>query len=342
MKYSIKSFGNYKDQEYHEIIITNDDVNISFSDFGARINQWKINNEQIILGYQDVHQAILGETYYYGATLGRVAGRIDKAEFSIDGQQYLLTKNNGDNQLHGGGGLSDKKWTYEIEETDDAITVTFEIVDQHLSDGYPGNLHIKVRHRYNVNNQWSVHYEAISDQKTIFNPSNHVYFNLNGNNTKNILNHDLWIDADAYLPVRADGVPTGEIVSVDGSAFDLRKPTRLASIVTSEDDQIILKKGLDHPFKLNGKQTPILKLVSEDNHRSISVTTDRSGVVVYTHNYADVPLDIWGNPLQVFAGVAIETQEFPDAVHHENFGSTVLKANEKFKATTTYQLAYES
>ena len=342
MEYSIKHFGRLNETDLDLIQITNDDVTVSFTNLGARINQWKIGSDNIILGFDNPEQAAIGKGYYYGASIGRIAGRITGGKFSINETTYQLPLNEGTNHLHGGpNGFDLKRWDYDIQQTEDAIQISFSLLVKDGENHFPGNLDVQVIHSYSVNNEWSVTFKAKSDKDTLFNPTNHVYFNLNGSVTKPILNHQLTIEADRYVPVKADGTPVGHLEKVEGTAFDVRDGKLIGEQFKLEDAQVTLKDGFDHPFVFedNASDTPVILSVPELNRR-IEVSTDRDAVVVYTHSVVDPQMQIWGEDLRQYAGVTLETQTIPDAVNHEGFGDDVLRRDEAFEGTTVYRLVY--
>lgn len=342
MDYTIKKYGSYNGKEYDLIQITNNDVIITFTNLGARINQWKVGSDNLILGFDNPQEAEKGKGYYYGATIGRIAGRISKGQFSIDGNDYQLPLNEGDNHLHGGSnGFDLRYWEYDIIQTDSEISITFSLTDQDGENGFPGTLEAQVIHTYTVDNEWKITYKATSDADTLFNPTNHVYFNLNGTHTVPILNHQLKIEADKYVPVKAEGTPVGELSSVEGTAFDVREGKQIGDQFKLNDAQVELKNGFDHPFVIqaDASDTPIVLSVPVLN-RSIEVSTDCESVVVYTHSVVDPPMEIWGEELHQYAGVTLETQTIPDAVNHGAFGNDILRKGTQFESATTYKLVY--
>lgn len=340
MDYSVKKFGHYKGQDFDLIEIKHEDVTISFTNLGARINQWCIGSDNLILGVDDPQQAAIGKGYFYGTSVGRIAGRISGGKFSIDGQSYQLPQNEGENHHHGGpNGFDLKYWDYEVVEDADTISIVFSLTDEDGENGFPGRLQAQIIHTYSNNHEWMVTYKATTDKDTLFNPTNHVYFNLNGDHTHSVLNHQLQIDADRYVPVNADGTPIGVLEEVAGTAFDLRQGQLIGDQYNLNNSQIVLKRGFDHPFVLNkdGSDTPIILSAAD---RRIEVSTDRDAVVVYTHNFVDPPMAIWGSELQQYAGIALETQSIPDAINHPGFGNNILRANEEFESQTVYKLVH--
>lgn len=340
MDYTITSFGQAHDKEYDLITITNKDVTVSFSNLGARINQWQIGTDNIILGFDNPEEAIRAKGYYYGATIGRVGGRISQGSFTMDGTGYQLAQNEGQNHLHGGpNGFDLKTWGYEIQEDEDAIHIDFSLIDEDGNNGYPGKMIIHVIHSYYTDNRWTITYKAQSDKDTLFNPTNHVYFNLNGTPSEPIINHHLQIVADEYVEVQADGIPL-QRSSVDNSAFDLRHGPLIEEQFKLIDPQLQLKDGYDHPFVLRdeAKDTSRIILAQKELNRSIEVTTDRDAVVVYTHNVISPAMDIWQVPLQKYSGIALEAQTLPDAINHDDFGDSVLRKGQEFYSQTSYKL----
>lgn len=340
MEYKITQFGTYKGKDYDLIQISNGDIVISFTNLGARINQWTIGSDNLILGFDNPHEADKGKGYYYGASIGRIAGRISEGNFIIDGKEYQLPLNEGDNHLHGGpNGFDLKYWDYDITQTNSEISITFNFTDQDGENGFPGSLKAQVIHTYTAYNEWKVTFKAEADKDTLFNPTNHVYFNLNGSHSKSILNHELKIEANSFVPVKADGTPVGEFKDVDGTAFDVRDGKMIGDLFALNDAQVELKDGFDHPFVIqdDASESPIILAVPELNRR-IEVSTDRNSVVVYTHNVVDPPMTIWGEELKPYAGITLETQTIPDAINHEGFGNDVLRQGDQFESSTVYKL----
>lgn len=347
MKVQIKPFGQLNGQSFDEIFIQNNQgVVISFSDLGARINRWQVPTadgqlDDIILGYDNAEQTLAGRTYYYGATIGRIAGRIKKGVFRLNNKNYKLDINNNSHHLHGGqDGYDIQKWSYNILEGDQQISVIFDYVEKDGTSGFPATIHNRVTHTFDEDNNWTIDYFAKTDGTTIYNPTNHVYFNLNGSQHSSIKNHIFEVKASKYLPTQADAIPTGEIESVDRTPFDLRTPTVFGDLFTSDHPQFRLVDGFDHPFVLDENSPYALRILHPENQRSIVVTTDRPVVVIYTHSAVPVSMPIWGHDLEPYAGVAIETQAAPDAINRPQFGSVTLEKDETFESTTRYHLSF--
>lgn len=345
MKYSIHSFGDYNGESYEEIQITNDHgQTIGFSNLGARITRWDVpsttgQTENIILSYADARDVFENHDFYYGATVGRVAGRIADASFDIDHKHYEVDRNDGNNQNHGGQNAMDiAKWAYTISQNnDDAIAVTFDHTDPAGYNGYPGNLHVQVTHRFDNENRWTVAYKASTDEPTLCNLTNHVYFNLNGDNQAPITNHVLAVDARHYLPIRTDSIPTGELAPVEDCAFDLLHGIRYSDVLGRFlDSDLHMTSGFDHPWLLTHRHDTVASVTLPERHRKIAVATDQPNLVIYTHN-ADEP----SHPLQSrsssrYAGLTFETQIAPDAVHQPSFGNVILYPGETYQQNTSF------
>lgn len=348
MQVSVKPFGSYQGKDYHEILITSPTgTQISFCDLGARINRWGILNEkghyeQIILGHQNAEEVFVSGSYY-GATVGRVAGRIKKGQFSIDGKDYQVEQNDKDNHLHGGiDGLDLAQFNYEILEEEGTVKLIFTTIDPDGHNHYPGQVNLKVVHTYDQDDRWTVTYEATSDQATLFNPTNHVYFNLNGDNQAPISNHHLTVKAPTYLPLAPDTTPLGHEASVAGTVFDLRKGQDLATVLQADEPQFAFTKGFDHPFIVKDQPGPQAILSLEAKGRSLQVRTDQVALVIYTHGYPAAIDKIWGQPLGQYAGITFESQNLPDAINNPLYGDTVLRPGQTYRAHTSYRLVRDA
>jgi len=343
MEVRVENFGNYEGNDYDEIIIQEDSIfEISFSNLGARINSWKVPNEagefeSIIMGYDDATHVFEAADYFYGATIGRVAGRIDSGRFELEGETHQLPLNDDDHHLHGGPNSLDLQiWDYEIVENGDKVDVIFKYTDETGTNGYPGNLDIEVTHTVSADNKWTVSYKATTDQTTLFNPTNHVYFNLNGDNQKTIENHVITIYADNFLPVDDGNVPTGEIRRTTSPAFDLKNGEKFGDLLESDDEQFSIHQGFDHPFLLNENENHQTKITVPERARSLYMKTDEPAVVVFTQNEIPTPTKVWGNPVQIYSGITLETQKEPDAINQPNFSSIVLEPGEVYESQTEY------
>ncbi len=343
MKYWIESFAINDRKFVDEIFIENSMGNrVSFLNLGARINRFLVrdNNrlENIILGYSSIDELLNGRSYYYGATIGPVAGRIAGGKFSLNNKEYQLDLNDGDNHLHGGQhGYDIQVFDYSIEKRENEISIIFQLTNIDKKINYPGNTNFILKHTFDEDNKWTIDYSVTAESDTLVNPTNHVYFNLNGDNSKPVINHILHANIEGMIKLEEDGIPTGNVFLDEGTVMDLNKPQSINEIVHSEHIDIKTFKGLDQPFKLDNEKQPVVTLLNNDNGRMIKVYTDAPVAILYTHNKIDTSMKIWGRELLPFAGLAIECQGFPDAINHDDFGNTVLKAGETFISKTVYQ-----
>lgn len=337
MKYREKNIGTFNGESVSEIEITNDLGNsLVFWSLGARINKFNINYiGNIVLSYKNIDQLINNRSYYFGATIGRVAGRITNSKFTLNNVKYQLDANEGVNHLHGGqSGYDLRNWAYEIKESDSEIKLIFSLLDKERDNYYPGDLEIKVIHSFNNDNEWTVEYKARSNKDTIVNPTNHVYFNLNGEKSS-ISNHLLTIPSTEVLETNDDSTPNGKRQSVLGTDIDFNKAVSMEKIFESNHPEVLKNKGLDTIYALDNTKPIILENPSKNIN--LEINTDRTCLIVYTLNKInkDCSMDLCKHQ-----GIALETQLFPDAINHEGFGNKILKKNEDFYSRTIYKLKY--
>ena len=335
-------FASYKSRDIVSIKLENSKGNsISLINLGARINKFLVKREDgkfdnIILGYDNIKDMLYARSYFYGASIGRVGGRISKASFNIDNINYNLDKNDGKNHLHGGkNGYDLRIWDYEIKNQKDCAKVIFSLKDKSLGEiYYPGNIDIKIIHSFNEDDVWTIEYKYKTDQTTIANPTNHVYFNLNGNNSQNILNHELRIKANNYVSVDKEGIPIS-IESVANTPYDLNDFKKIEDIVNTSHYEIINNKGLDNPFILNQNSNQLI-LKNPSNRRKISLSTDRPSLVVYTHGKIGENIKVWGNNVRPYSGIALETQYLPDSINRRDFNDIIIKPGRVYRSITKY------
>lgn len=331
MQVEIRPFGH----GYDEIILYNNEAMISFSNLGARINRWKVGGIDLVLGSASAEQVMSEDFRYFGATIGRVAGRIKGAQIELSGRTYPLDANEGTNTLHGGRSSYDlASWDYTVHPIASGVEVCFTYVDPDGANGFPGEVKVEVTHRYESNHRWTVSYRAEASQETVFAPTNHAYFNLSGKNRTDLFKHRLYVPANDYLPLDEAGLPLGKQEAVEGTAFDLRDGPYLGDVIQAKDTQIQNKKGLDHPFSLQAEKEIRLSY----GGRELSCQTDQPFVVLYSLNHVEEGLNVWGEPLHAYHGLAIETQVVPDAIHlGEAYGKMCLQAGEVYRSQTSYQ-----
>lgn len=326
---------------YQLITIKNESgFHLSVTDLGARIVSLG-HDKELVLGFDSADE-YLEKDAFIGASIGRTAGRIENGRFTLDGQEYQVAIHpETGHSLHGGQpGFETKKWDYTIENGDEEASIIFTLTSPDGEHGFPGELKIEVRHTLTQDNVWRVTTKGISDQTTLFNPTNHVYFNLNGDVTEAIDEHKLWLNSDAFAFLRPDTIPTGEIVNSVGTPFDFQSEKAMADVFNSDFEQKNQCNGLDHPFFLKEKdlQKPAARLTSPDGNIELIVSTDSSSVVIFTANFGEDGPEMHGDKLAHHGGITFETQIAPGAEQFPEFGSIKLPENETFETTTEYKI----
>lgn len=287
------------------------------------------NPVDVVLGY-DTLEEYVSCNCYFGATIGRFANRIKGAQFQLNGQTYELFANNGTNHLHGGKhGFN--KYVWEGQEVGDRVV--FSRVSPDGEEGYPGNLSIRVTMGWK-NNSLVIEYEAETDRDTVVNLTNHSYFNLNGAGNGNINQHLLEIKADRYTLNGPDCTPTGEIVCVDGSAMDFRTPKTIGRDAGKDEPCVKFFNGYDSNFVLSGH--PIATAVGDITSIQLIADTDQPGVQLYTGNILSGRKGKDGKIYDFRGGFCLETQHFPDSIHHPEWPTCILRVGEKFHSVTSY------
>lgn len=295
----------------------------------------------VVLGYDSL-SSYLAASPYLGSIIGRYGNRIAKGKFTLDGKTYTLATNNGVNHLHGGiKGFDKQIWqARSVEETNQvSLELTYQSKDG--EEGYPGNLSAKVIYTLNNENDLKIDYSATTDRKTVCNLTNHVYFNLAGSGT--ILNHQLQVDADAFTPVDATLIPTGEIRAVANTPFDFRQATAIGARIEQNEEQLKFGNGYDHNFVLNnfnGQLRKVAVLAEPTTGRVVEVRTTEPGLQFYTGNFLDGTHI--GKNNQAYArrtGLCLETQHFPDSPNQPGFPSVVLEPNQTYTSQTVYHFA---
>lgn len=296
----------------------------------------------IVLGYNDV-DSYVAKSNYFGATVGRYANRIAKGQFTLDGKTYTLPINNNGQSLHGGTQGFDKHlWTIVKVESGATSSVTLAYTSADGEMGYPGKLDATATYALDETGVLRVDYRATTDKPTIVNITNHSYFNLGGEASGHtILDERLTLPAQAYTPVDAVLIPTGELRKVEGTPFDFRTPRRIGDRVRDgRDEQIHFGQGYDHNFVLDKGNGPLHLAARVEDPRSgrvMEITTDQPGVQFYSGNFLDgTAVGKSGHSYRQSDAIALEPQVFPDTPNHPAFGSARLDPGQTYHSTIVY------
>ena len=310
------------------------------SDFGGAVVNLYVkdrdgNERDVVLGYDNL-AGYEKNACYFGMLIGRSGNRIGGGRFSIDGVEYQLDNNERANHLHGGFAGFDKK-LWHAEQTENSLKLTLFSPDG--DQKYPGNLVACVVYTVTQDNALQIEYSGMSDRKTIFNMTNHAYFNLGGQDEPTILDHVMRIDADAITAIDEGLIPTGELMPVNGTPFDFRSPKKIGRDIGADHAQIKVAGGFDHNYALCGGSTAA-EAFCEASGISMKVATDLPGMQLYTGNFLDENVTMKGsrraNKNRAFC---LETQYFPDAVNHANFESPVIEAGQYKEYYTRFEFS---
>ena len=286
-------------------------------------------------------EGYLNNSPHFGGIIGRYANRIAKGQFKLDDATYKLTRNDGQNTLHGGAkGFDQAVWRAETFEKEDSVGVIFTYASKDGEEGFPGNLQTRVTYTLTDKNELSFDYHATTDKATVVNLTQHAYFNLAGDGNGDVLGHEVTIYANEYTPVNRTLIPTGKIESVTDTPFDLRNKVVIGSRINSDNEQLKLGLGFDHNFVIRRKEPGLVLAarVSEPTTRRVmEVRTTEPGVQFYTGNHLDDKLPAKpGKPYGKHSGFCLETQHFPDSPNQPAFPSTVLRPGEEYNSRTVY------
>ncbi len=330
-----ESFGIVKDTEVFLYTISSDKLIARISDFGATIVQLFYcdgdNRTNMVCGYDSVEPYIMNDSYM-GAVVLPCANRTRNASFKLNGKEYHLQQNDGKNNLHSSlpDGSAQAIWSVE-NYADNSLTLKLSYGDGEL--GFPGNRVFMVTYEIN-NNELSISYSAISDQDSVFNPTNHSYFNLNGKGT--VLDHELKIYADNFTPNDSTSVPVGSICPVENTPFDFREFKPIGKDINQDHEQLIFGKGYDHNWLINGFDGSvklIAELYSPANDLLLKTYTCCPGIQVYTANYLN------NDKYSYRDAVCLETQYTPDAINLDNMVKPILKAGKWCTLVTKYAVS---
>lgn len=287
-----------------------------------------------VTGYQESKEP------YFGATIGRVANRIAKGKFNLDGNTYTLFTNDGPNTLHGGKkGFQDVVWD---AKQINGNTLELQYLSKDMEEGFPGNLNVKVTYELQEDNGLKISYHATTDKNTVVNLTNHAYFNLNGEDSGSILGHTVQIKADKYTPVDETLIPTGKIEAVAGTPLDFTKPETIGARIEDKHQQLQFGAGYDHNYVLNahGADDIIARVTGDKSGIVMEISTAEPGLQFYSGNFMKGKNEMKGGHKDDHrTAFAMETQHFPDAPNQPSFPSITLKPGETYQTVTTYKFS---
>jgi len=300
--------------------------------------------EDVVLGYDHIDKYINNEgERYLGAVVGRCANRISNAKFTIDSVEYQLTKNDGENTLHGGLIGADKR-VWDVTSVNDSV-ITMHTVFPDGEDGFPGNLDVTMSYTLTHDNQFVIRYSANTDAPTLCNFSHHSFFNLKGEGNGNILDHELQINSRYMTTINQQIVPTGKFSGVKETPFDFREKHTIGERINKNDDQLTCAKGYDHNWIID-KNNPKAyawnaTLTDPASGREMQVWSDQVGLQFYSGNFFNGKCKgKSGKALGYREGLALETQYFPDAINHDALAPVpVLRPGEEYHQICIYKFA---
>jgi aldose 1-epimerase len=295
----------------------------------------------VTLGYRDF-AGYLGDASYFGSIVGRYANRIAKGRFTLDGKTYSLATNNGPNSLHGGPtGFQKRVWTPKVVSGKDGDALELTYVSKDGEEGYPGTLTARVVYSLRKDGGLAIDYSATTDAPTVVNLTNHAYFNLAGEGEGTILGHEMQIEADAYTPVDATLIPTGERRPVEGTPLDFRKPVAIGARIDAADEQLKAGGGYDHNFVLRGAAGELrlaARVLEPKSGRVLEVLTTEPGLQFYSGNFLDGK--VVGKSGKAYGrrgALCLEAQHFPDSPNQPGFPPVVLRPGQTYRQTTVYR-----
>jgi aldose 1-epimerase len=334
-------------------------VEVCITNFGARVVSIMVPDREgkltdVVLGYDNIAQYAdaVNSPSDYGASIGRYANRIAKAQITIDGIDYALPANNGENTLHGGP----TGWQYQVfdaEQIDDK-TIKMTIVSPDGDNGFPGEVTAVTTYTLTDDNALDILWEATTTKETVINQTNHSYFNLNGDFSRVGTNMELYVNADYFTPSDIAYIPTGKVVPVEGTPFDFRKPVVLDEIINDTTfDQIKNAGGVDHNFCLNtydmdtfrGDDSQVAaSLYSPETGIFLEVYTNEPGIQVYSGNFQGIGRDAdiirkHGVKYPKQVSVCLESQKYPDTPHHPEWPTANVKPDETYRSHCVYKFS---
>ncbi len=338
-----KQFGTLPDGRTADLLkFDNGTIEIGLTNYGGIITQLIIPDksgmkEDIILGFDEL-KGYINDTSFHAALIGRYGNRIRNAAFTLDGKEYKLSANEGNNHLHGGNnGFNRVLWDYKEISGTGWTGIELSYLSKDGEEGYPGNVTIIVEYRLTNDNELILDYTATTDRSTIINLTHHGYFNLNGT-VKNIHNHLLKLHSNRFLPADDESIPSGSVESAEGTGMDFTDFARIGDNLQKLDDE-----GIDNTYLIDRKTNqPELaaEVYDPDSGRFMEVMTTEPGVQLYTANHFDGSVrGKNGNPYQKHDAFCLETQHYPNSPNQPDFPSTILRPGDVYKQKTIFRFS---
>ncbi|QDH78087.1 galactose mutarotase [Echinicola soli] len=314
------------------------------TNYGATLTHLVVPDKEgkmtdVVLGFDRFEDYVSGASRkagaFMGCTVGRVCNRIGHGRFRLEGKLYQMAANNGEHHLHGGQEGFDKK-IWEAKTIEGGVEFTYTSPDG--EENYPGTLTVTVAFTLSEENELKLTYGAKTDKTTVINLTNHSYFNLSGEFSSTILEHDLQVNAPFYIAVKEGSIPTGEILSVKDTPLDFLQTKKVKEAVKSDHPQTVIANGLDQTLVFD-KNQPAAVLFSESSGIRMEVATSEPGIQLYSANYFDGTLHGKGKTYPKHGGIALETQHFPDSPNQAHFPTVVLHPGEQFQSYTSFKFS---
>ncbi|MDM1292754.1 galactose mutarotase [Sphingobacterium sp. N143] len=322
-------------------------VQAYFTNYGARlVGLWVPDSNgklcDVVLGFSNASAYNNPKEPFFGTIVGPFGNRIAKGKFKLDGKSYHLAVNNGPNTLHGGfKGVHFAHWTLKASDTS-SLTFAYTLPDG--QEGFPGNIQMEVTYSLNDDNELMITYRAESDKKTVINLTNHAYFNLNGEGSGTILDHQLQLFANQYTPVDSTLIPTGQLAPVKGTAFDFTTLKSIGKDINVNDEQLSYGKGYDHNFVLDkekeGDWYKAAHVVGDKSGIVLDLLTTEPGIQFYSGNFMNEQVQLKNGTKDSFrTAFCLEPQHFPDAPNQPTFPTTVVNPGEVYQTKSLYRFS---
>ncbi|MND86686.1 Aldose 1-epimerase precursor [compost metagenome] len=322
-------------------------VQAYFTNYGARlVGLWVPDNKgklcDVVLGFAKGSDYNNPKEPFFGTIVGPFGNRIAKGKFKLDDKGYTLAVNNGPNTLH--GGFKGVHFAHWILKKADQSSLTFAYTLPDGQEGFPGNIQMEVTYSLNDNNELMIAYRAETDKKTVINLTNHAYFNLNGEGSGTILDHQLQLFANQYTPVDSTLIPTGQLIAVKGTPFDFTAPKTIGKDINTNDQQLSYGKGYDHNFVLNkdkeGEWYKAAHVVGDKSGIVMDILTNEPGIQFYSGNFMNEQVQLKNGKKDSFrTAFCLEPQHFPDAPNQPKFPTTVVSPGQVYQTKSLYRFS---